>query len=159
MLKKRVLQESFTRKLFASVLEERNLEAHPKKIYIQPARHGVNFCGRVIYKDRIYISNRVVKACIRKIDSIKGENLNTARKVAGSVNSYTGLMAHYRSFNIQKRIASIVLRRFSKWLYFDNKHGHLVCKIKNEYKEKYISKQQIKELDNYVKCSLQCRPQ
>jgi len=144
------------RREFADLLEKQSLEAHPNKVYIQPVRHGVSFCGRVIYKDRLYISNRVVKACIGKVKSVKRADLETARDVMRSVNSYTGIMSHTRAFNIQKRIAGVVLERFSEWLYFRNKSGHLVCTVKRKYTERYISNQQIKTLDNYVKSIQRC---
>ena len=112
------------------VSREMGLTLHPRKRYIQRVDHGVRFCGYVIKCDRIYIGNRVVRAC-EYVAATETDESALCRRL----NSYFGLMAHCRSWNIQKRIAKLVLNRCSG-LYFQKRGSQLVCRMKN-HKNKY----------------------
>ena len=117
----------------AVVLEGLDLELHPMKISVQPAHRGMLSCGRVVKGRRIYISNRTVHACEDTI-RITRKSEEGARELCASVNSYTGLMKHCRSFNIQRRIAGSVLQGFGLWLYFTKKENHLVCRVRRRFR-------------------------
>ncbi len=130
------------------VLSLLKLTLHPTKFYIQPVRHGVCFCGKVIYRNRVYIGNRTVRACKNSIRlAIKNYSLENAYKLQCSFNSYIGFMCHYRSYNIQKELMYKVLDSdYKQWLYFDIYKGKIVCKVKNEYKPKTIHVRELHEL-------------
>ena len=75
------------------------LKLHPKKIYLQPIERGLPFLGAVIYPHRIVPGRRIKM----------GFNQSAADAVAGipgaleSLQSYLGLMMHYRSAKIRER--------------------------------------------------------
>lgn len=52
----------------AVIITELGLTLNPHKLYMQPVRHGVSFCGRTIHAHGVYINNRTVKACKAVID-------------------------------------------------------------------------------------------
>ena len=39
---------------------ELGIDLHPKKIYLQPVKHGFKFIGSVIKQNRIYAGNRTI---------------------------------------------------------------------------------------------------
>lgn len=130
-------------------LNKLGLSIHPKKLYIQPYYHGVNFCGRTIKMQRVYVGNRTVRACKDKIrkNLYIGNELKSAKNIALSVNSYFGIFSHCAAYNIQKNIAIFVLERFGKYLYFKKRKNQLVCCIKREYDDKYVS---LKEFNTII---------
>ena len=138
------------RKRSAEVLRSIGLVLHPRKYYIQPIRHGVQFCGRVIYADRIYTCNRTIRACKKTIkDAIKSCSLENAYRLQSSFNSYIGMMCHSRSFNIQQQLMQLVMESdYAKWVYFKNEGGHLVLRIKDEFKAINV---RVKELHEMTK--------
>lgn len=120
---KEALKEAFRINKIES--EKYGLKVNPRKCYIQQADKGVKFCGYVIKCDRIYISNRVVNACkylAKQTAKTPQEELLLMQRI----NSYFGLMAHTRSYNIQKQIAKEVLKN-NKNLYFKKKGNQLIC--------------------------------
>lgn len=122
------------RKILYEVLRKLKLTLHSKKFYIQPYWHGVKFCGKVIKCNRIYISNRTVGAITEKIRiASKNPNLEVAKHLMQSINSYFGLMKGTASFNIRKRIMNITLKGFSEWLYFIKKGESYICRLKAKY--------------------------
>ena len=123
------------RKVFIKTAERLKLKVHPDKFYIQPASHGVKFCGKVVKLNRIYISNRTVHALHTAIEEYsRTPSYSNAVHVMQSINSYFGLMKGTASFNIKKQMAKKVLKTFSKWLYFQNKNGRFICAMKRKYK-------------------------
>ena len=140
--------------LSAQTLTKIGLTLHPTKFYLQPVRHGAYFCGRVVFADRIYIGNRCVRACKRKICRFvnQGASVESARKMLCSVNSYTGIMCHCQSFNLQKQLMYSVLDSgYNKYLYFEERKGHLVCKMFPMYKELNVHNTEIKNINNQLK--------
>ena len=125
--------------------ERLGLTVSKTKRYFQKADKGVKFCGYVIKCDRIYISNRVVNACKYTVScyadmTTPEEECELSRRI----NSYFGLMAHTRSYNIQKAIAGNVLRAH-RTLGFVRRHGQLVCYQKRVFTPIHNSLQTIKE--------------
>lgn len=112
--------------------EDLGLVLHPDKIYIQPVRHGVNFCGRTIKGRRVYLSNKTIGRCLYRLRNTPA-SLQGARKVCGSVNSYIGLLTHCTEYKAQRALCDKVLRRFGGWLYFVERGGKFTCKIKKRY--------------------------
>ena len=130
------------------VLAELGLKLHPTKFYIQPVRHGVQFCGRVIYIDRMYIGNRTVRACKNSIRlAIDHCSLENAYRLQCSFNSYIGFMCHCRSYKIQKMLMMMVLNSdYCKWLYFEEHKGKIICKVFKEYKPVTVRENELKEM-------------
>ena len=113
-------------------LEKLGLSLHPRKVSIQPAHRGMLSCGRVVKGDRIYLSNRTIRACKCAMKEAAFTE-NGAINLAMTLNSYFGLMAHCNAFKIQRRIADEVLASFERWLYFVVRPGHLICRVKRKY--------------------------
>ena len=96
--------------------EERGLTLHPRKFYLQPADRGVKFLGCVVKGDRVYIGNRVVHGLFTKVrrhNKVLGTSAalrrRHAERFANLLNSYLGLMRHFRTYNIRRRAAEEVL--------------------------------------------------
>jgi hypothetical protein len=89
--------------------ENCGLELHPKKIYLQHYSKGFAFLGAYIKPHRIYIGNRTKKKFIQVIAQtnllLSKQNLTGSdlRFVQSSVNSYLGLLKHYKTYNIRKK--------------------------------------------------------
>lgn len=83
---------------------------HPKKIYLQHYGKGVQFLGTVIKPNRIYIGNRTKGNffnAIEKQNKIVLDNKPTKEEKAAflsSMNSYLGIMKHYKTYNLRKRV-------------------------------------------------------
>ncbi len=86
------------------------LKLHPKKIYLQHYSKGVKFLGAVIKPNRIYISNRTkgnfynTISGYNKLVDLRKPYRSECKSFQSSVNSYLGLMKHYRSYNIRYNI-------------------------------------------------------
>jgi retron-type reverse transcriptase len=90
--------------------EQCRLDLHPNKIYLQHYKKGVAFLGAYIKPYRIYIGNRTKKQFIQTMMRINSslsreipdkEEIDSIRSV---VNSYLGIMQHYRTYKIRKKL-------------------------------------------------------
>ena len=94
------------------------LTIHPKKIYLQHYSKGVKFIGGVIKPHRIYIANRTngnFYASINKHNAIARDHKPTKQEkdaFMSSMNSYLGIMKHYKTYNIRK---SMLKENISGW--------------------------------------------
>jgi RNA-directed DNA polymerase len=86
------------------------LTLHPKKIYLQHYSKGVQFLGTVIKPNRIYIANRTkgnFYAAIQKQNAVV-QNAKPGREqqqqFLSSMNSYLGIMKHYKTYKLRKRM-------------------------------------------------------
>ena len=108
--------------------KELHLQLHPNKIYLQHFSKGVQFLGVIIKPYRIYVSKRTkgnFYAMIHKWNAIiNSKNCLTEKEKTMffcSVNSYLGIMKHYKTSNLRRKIIfEKTDRRF--WEYFE------VCK-------------------------------
>ena len=97
---------------------ELGLTLHPRKIYLQHYAHGVKFLGVIIKPRRIYIESRTkgnFHFAIEQHNRVAEEHRPTrAERVAfrGSINSYLGLLAHYDTYRLRRRL---VLEGLSPW--------------------------------------------
>lgn len=93
---------------------ELNLKLHPKKIYLQHYKKGVNFLGSHIKPDRIYAKNNVKGNFFQKIKNfnkfLHKQNIEIfeLKHIMSVVNSYLGTFAHFNTYKIrQKMLLSI----------------------------------------------------
>lgn len=90
--------------------DELKLKLHPRKIYLQHYSKGVKFLGTVIKPNRIYIANRTkgnFYNAIEKQNKIIQDHKPTKEDKAAflsSMNSYLGIMKHYKSYKLRKRM-------------------------------------------------------
>ena len=86
------------------------LTLHPKKIYLQHYSKGVKFLGTVIKPNRIYIANRTkgnfYTAIIKQnaIVQTKKPSREEQKQFLSSMNSYLGIMKHYKTYKLRKRM-------------------------------------------------------
>ena len=93
--------------------KELGLALHPKKIYLQHFEKGVSFLGAFIKPYRIYIGKKTkqnfyAKAKMWNEAAEKKRGLSgkeEAKKFVACVNSYLGIMKHYDTYILRKKIA------------------------------------------------------
>ncbi len=90
------------------------LTVHPDKLYMQECSRGVTFVGAIIKQNRIYCGHRAVGKMYDKVASRFSEYSEKGLdNFVSSVNSYLGLMRHYKSYKIRKHF---VLSKLGEWL-------------------------------------------
>lgn len=127
---------------------------HPNKTTVQHCKKGSKMVGAVVKPGRIYISNRTRGRFVTKIRKFNIElapeamSLDRAArrgdakaerelgkiltKIRATVNSYLGMMSHYSSYNIRKRICvEMILPSWGRWLYFPDGFSKCVLKYRN----------------------------
>lgn len=88
-------------KLFAE--QELLLKIHPDKIYIQECHKGVQFVGANIKPHRIYCGNRALSKFYDALNTKYAEfDENLLEHYISSVNSYLGLIRHFKTYHIRK---------------------------------------------------------
>ena len=100
--------------------DELFLTLHPDKIYLQHHSKGVKYLGAVIMPKRIYIANRTKGNFYNSIS--RYNDLSESHKpdktelqeIQSSINSYLGIMIHYKSYNIRKSYLLKYLNTFLK---------------------------------------------
>ena len=115
--------------------EELQLELHPNKIHLQHYSKGVQYLGAVIKPHRIYVSGRITGnfyATIAKQNRLLavadvGKEVKAA--FISSMNSYLGIMKHYKSYKVRK---SLIFNNLSpccwKCAYLEGGVGKFVMK-------------------------------
>jgi len=100
---------------------ELHLKLHPKKIYLQHYSKGVSYIGGFIKPNRIYVSKRTKGNFYNAIHYQNKLlehtiNPNNAEKqlFLSSMNSYLGILGHYKSYKLRKLDVSERLSK--KWL-------------------------------------------
>ena len=116
--------------------EQLLLQLHPKKLYLQHYKKGVLFVGAFILPGRIYVSNRVVGNtynAVRKFNKIAESGFAYAHveKFVSTMNSYFGLMKHFASYNIRRKIAAMLLPEWWEYVYIEGHFEKFV--LKNKY--------------------------
>ena len=114
-----------------------NLILHPDKIYLQNYQKGVMFLGSVIKPNRIYLRKRTFSNFYKKVNFFS--NLIDQKKIVSnlqdkflsSLNSYLGLMFHYQTYRLRKKILKKYLSCYwNNWvILIDNKKFKKKIKI------------------------------
>ena len=102
-------------KITAHLNENYGLIVHPKKIYLQPVEHGVNFLGAYLKPHRRYVTRRVVGAVYKSL--LKHEEMlmkmgnkndkKTLKYIQSRINSYFGYMARFKTFKLRAKLWDI----------------------------------------------------
>ncbi|MCH8317708.1 MAG: RNA-directed DNA polymerase, partial [Bacteroidetes bacterium] len=105
-----------------------SLSLHPRKIYLQSYEKGVQFLGAVIVPHRTYIASRTkgnfykaIQYWNKIIIDNKPHKLNKEQeqKFLSCINSYLGIMKHYKTYKLRK-IQKNIKDFFDKSLYIPN---------------------------------------
>lgn len=116
--------------------EELHLTLHPNKIYRQHFSKGVKFLGAVIKSYRIYIANRTkgnFYSAIEAQNKIARNHKPTVEEQAAflsSMNSYLGILKHYKSFRIRKRFIRKYLSGWWENYFYAKGYAKMVSKRK-----------------------------
>jgi hypothetical protein len=113
------------------------LTLHLKKIYLQHFSKGVKYLGTVIKSNRIYIANRTkgnfyeaIEDWNKIIRANKKLSRDELEQFISSINSYLGIMKHYKTYKIRKKM----LKSLSAWIfnqvYISGGYCKLVAKTK-----------------------------
>lgn len=102
--------KSLIPRIKARLQDNLHLSLHPRKIHLQHYSKGVNFLGVIIKPNRIYIANRTKGNFYTAIQ--KQNTVVTTRKpdkeqqaaFLSSMNSYLGMLKHYRTHKLRKRM-------------------------------------------------------
>jgi len=101
--------------------DELHLELHPCKIELQPVKHGFQFVGVHIKKNRIYINNYTISNCkkiIKLYNNLQDYNFElSVNKYAQRINSYLGYMIHYYTYAIRYNIINLISNRNKKYIH------------------------------------------
>ena len=98
--------------------KELHLKLHPRKIYLQQHSKGVNFLGVTIKPGRIYTGKRIKGNFYNAIEHhnqlIKERKPTQEEQTAFlcSMNSYLGIMKHYNTYRLRKRM---LVKHVSVW--------------------------------------------
>jgi len=116
--------------------EKLQLQLHPDKIYLQHYSKGVKFLGVVIKPYRNYIANRTKgnfyetinlwNTIMRKNKKLYQEEIET---FMSSINSYLGIMKHYKTYKIRKKMLNEKLSGYF-WNYFYISNGYQKLTLK-----------------------------
>ena len=89
----------------AFALTEVKLVIHPDKLYMQECNKGITFIGGVIRPHRIYCGNRAVGKLYNRISTrFPVFNQQDLQDFMSSMNSYLGLMRHYKTYKIRREV-------------------------------------------------------
>lgn len=123
--------------------EQLLLRLHPRKLYLQHYKKGVLFVGAFILPGRIYVSNRVVGNtynAVRKFNRIAENGFAEAyvEKFVSTMNSYYGLMKHFATYNIRRKIAAMLLPEWWEYVYIEGHFEKFVLKNKYNHRKQLI---------------------
>jgi hypothetical protein len=120
-----------------------NLTLHPQKRYLQHYSKGVKFVGAVILPNRIYIANRTkgnFYEAIERYNKIAREHTPTRKeqsKFQSSMNSYLGMIKHYRSYKLRKKMLHENLSGWW-WNHVYSSGGYAKFVLKRRHKSKMM---------------------
>jgi len=100
---------------------ELRLKLHEGKLRIYNVRQGVDFLGAFLKPHRRYVSNASLRRMKHKLLSLEYE-YNPGR-LRARLNSYFGILGHYRSKHIQMRIMSSLFNPYKYGFYTIKKNG------------------------------------
>jgi len=101
------------------LLRERSLVLHPQKTRVLNVRDGVPWLGTVIKQGRTYIANRIKGNCICTVNRFNQiaenhkPNRLERRAFQASLNSYFGLMRHYATYRLRRKLCKSTIS--SRW--------------------------------------------
>ncbi len=116
---------------------ELKLTLHPDKIYLQDIEKGVKYIGAVIKPHRKYISNRTKGNFYETVEKHNGiasdhrPSKEEQKAFINSMNSYIGIMKHYKTFKERKKMVN---KKISAWwwnYFYVSEYVKLMYKTKN----------------------------
>lgn len=87
--------------------ERLKLELNPKKTFIQPISHGIDFCQYRIYPDHIKLKKATalrMKRNLKRVQRLYAEGKIDLERAQRTVTSYMGLLSHCDSYQLHRAI-------------------------------------------------------
>lgn len=78
------------------------LQIHPHKVFIRDVRFGIEFLGGFNKPFRCYVANAAFRRLQRKVLALG--TTEGLERLQASINSFLGVLSHYASFKIRKRL-------------------------------------------------------
>jgi len=129
--------------------DELHITLHPNKIYLQHYTKGTKMVGAVVKPGRVYISNRTRGHFIESMKKYNAmadthaHRMALLEKLRASINSYLGMMIHFKSYKIRRKICEqYILPVWGEYLYFTESFGK--CVIKAKYNKLYVVRKRLK---------------
>lgn len=132
-----------------SILQSKDLKLQKQKTHIQPYQNGIQFIGKVIKKNRIYILNKTKGKFIKRVkffnDEFKKNGYITLKDldyIVNCINSYLGMFKHYTTFKLRKSILeSDYCKCLGTYVYIDKNYFKIMTyqdyRNKSRKKHKY----------------------
>lgn len=130
-------------------LSAHGLSLHPRKVYLQHYKKGVLFIGGMILPGRKYISNRTVGFCYDAIDRLNrlaaaspDYVFTHGEEFVSTINSYLGMMRHFSSYNLRRKVMNRVGIEWWQVIYFA---GHIEkAVLKGKYRMEVRKRREIR---------------
>ena len=130
------------RNLIIRYLAKLNLRLHPKKMYLQHYSKGVMFVGGMIKPGRKYISHRTVGRLFAKVHyynqlMARPEPLTAAEveSMVASMNSYLGMMRHYNSDRLFRRMLHRIGPQWYSYTYISKRGRRVKLVVRENIRE------------------------
>lgn len=132
-----------------------HVSLHPDKFKFQYYNKGVTFTGAVVKKDKVYIGNRTVANAQDAIYRLNNYSTSDEKLLHNtqSINSYLGVMRHYDTYDIRKRLIEMIKPELWEKVYikghYDSVHIKKYPKAKPVPKEDYPKVYYLRDPINY----------
>ena len=121
-----------------------HLHIHSQKIYLQHYTKGVPFLGTYIKAYRIYISKRTKQNFYHTVQQTnrllleRSVNQTLLYKIRASLNSYLGIMLHYNTYRLRKKILLTERNLFFKYGFIAKNYQkyQIISKINHKFTHK-----------------------
>lgn len=125
-----------------------SLKLHKKKLYVQSYKKGCKFIGSVVKYNRLYVGNYTVGRFFDRINyfnklvnSYDKYNINNAEYFVSCINSYLGMIKHYKSFKLRKKLINRIDKKWFEVCIVGDSYEKIICL--NKFKHKNILKERI----------------
>ena len=125
--------------IITNILSELGLKLQVQKTHIQPYQNGIQFIGKIIKKNRIYLLNKTKGKCLKRIHYFSKIFYNQQyitikdlEYIVNCINSYLGMMKWCNSYKLRKSILSLEMNYFGKYIYTNKGYSKII--IKKKYK-------------------------
>ena len=120
-----------------------HVHLHPDKFYFQHYTKGVPFIGSVVKPRLIYVGNRTATNAIDAVYRLNHYSTSDAKLLHNvqSLNSYLGVMRHYDTYHIRRKIAGMISPEMWDKIYFKGSFDSI--HIKKNQTHRHTEKEQV----------------
>lgn len=113
-----------------------HVNLHPDKFSFQHYTKGVPFIGAVVKKDLVYVGQRTVTNAFDAVYRLNNYSTSDAKLLHNvqSLNSYLGVMRHYNTYAIRRKIATMIKPELWDKIYFKGRFDSIHIKKAPTYR-------------------------